>query len=211
MPRKPRVNREQIVDAAIQLINREGLEAFTMAKLGAELGVEAMSLYNHFSNKGELLDEIAEVAVANIKVPQDYEDWEDFIRNILRSVRQLACEHPNLFPMVLERVPNLLAEAHLIEAYLKLMRSAGFSGEQSIVALQVLAGFTIGYALSEIRGFVFQPGRSGLNARELSPKSFPEIRALAPYFESVDRSAEFEAGLDLVLASLRMELEKYAR
>jgi AcrR family transcriptional regulator len=210
MPRRARISRERIVEAAIGLADREGMGALTMAKVGAELGVEAMSLYNHFPSKGALLDGIADALVASVEVPEGHESWEDFLRKSLRSVRRLALEHPDLFPLVLDRAPDLLAEARLIEAYLGLMRTAGFSGEQAMVALQVLSNFTIGYALSEIRGFALEPGRSGLSARDLSPGEFPEIRAMASYFESVDRSVEFEAGLNLALTGLRMNRDERA-
>ncbi|MCA1716927.1 MAG: TetR/AcrR family transcriptional regulator C-terminal domain-containing protein [Actinobacteria bacterium] len=211
MPRRARISREQIVAAAIGLADREGIGALTMAKVGAELGVEAMSLYNHFPNKGALLDGIAEALVAGIGMPEGHEDWEDFLKEALRSVRRLAREHPGLFPLVLDRAPDLLAEARLIEAYLGLQREAGFSGEQAMVAFQVLSSFAIGYALSEIRGFALQPGRSRLSARELPPGEFPEIQAMASYFESVDRTAEFEAGLDLVLAGLKADRDERNR
>ena len=203
MPRRARISREGIVGAAIGLVGREGMGAFTMARVGRELGVEAMSLYNHFSSKDALLDEIAETLVGEVRLPGEAEGWEDFLRRAARSVRQLAHEHPALFPVVLDRVPNLAAEARLIEAYLRMMRRAGFGGSEAMGAFQALSSFAIGYALSEIRGFAPQPGRAELAPGELPPEEFPGISATAQGFEDIDRDAEFDFCVSLILNGLR--------
>ena len=94
-------------------------------------------------------------------------------------MRRLAREHPALFPVAPDRAPNVPAEARLIEAYLRMMRRAGFGGGEAMGAFQALSSFAIGYALSEIRGFALQPGRSELAPGELSPEEFPEISRTA--------------------------------
>ena len=203
MPRRARISRERIVEAAIGLVDREGMGAFTMARVGEELGVEAMSLYNHFPSKDALLDGVAEALLGEVGLPGETVRWEDFLREAARSVRRLAREHPALFPVVLERVPNLLAEARLIEAYLGMMRRVGFGGGEAMGAFQALSSFAIGYALSEIRGFALEPGRSRLAPSELPPEEFPEISRTARYLEDVDRDTEFDFCVGLVLKGLR--------
>ncbi|MGH3105757.1 MAG: TetR/AcrR family transcriptional regulator, partial [Rubrobacteraceae bacterium] len=65
-----------------------------MRKLGAELGVEAMSLYNHVPNKGALLDGMVEVLLGELEIPLRNQDWEERIREGYRAFRRLAHEHP---------------------------------------------------------------------------------------------------------------------
>ena len=191
------------MEAAIGLVDREGMGALTMARVGGEVGVEAMSLYNHFPSKGALLDGVAEALVGEVGLPGEAQGWEDFLREAARSVRRIAREHPALFPVVLERVPNLLAKARLIEAYLRMMREAGFGEDEAMGAFQALSGLAIGYALSEIRGFALEPGRSELTPRGLPSGEFPEISRAAWYLEGVDRDAEFDFCVGLVLKGLR--------
>jgi AcrR family transcriptional regulator len=207
MPRRPKVSVEQIVVAAIRLADREGAGALTMDRIGAELGVAAMSLYNHVANKEALLDAIAEAMLREIAVPPAA-DWETLVREGFRSVRRVAHRHRALFPLVLDRVPHLLGEARLIEQFLEVMCAAGFDVRTALGAFRVLSNFTIGYALAEARGFALEPGRSGLDAAALPAEVFPQLARLAPHLGESDRDADFEFGLELILTGLRAELRQ---
>jgi len=72
-----------------------------MRKLGADLGVEAMSLYNHVPNKSALLDGMVEVLLGGLRIPPKDEDWEGRIRGAYRYLRMLARQHPNVFPLLI--------------------------------------------------------------------------------------------------------------
>ncbi|HEX7171401.1 MAG TPA: TetR family transcriptional regulator, partial [Candidatus Limnocylindria bacterium] len=71
------LSRHRVLQAAMSLADREGLGALTMRRLGAELGVEAMSLYKHVSDKDDILDGIVDLVVAAIEVPGDGADWRE--------------------------------------------------------------------------------------------------------------------------------------
>ena len=73
--RRP-LSRRRVLEAAVRFADREGLEALSMRRLGAELGVEAMSLYNHVPNKDALLDGMVEVLLGELEVPPEKGDWE---------------------------------------------------------------------------------------------------------------------------------------
>ena len=79
MPRTP-LTRERVLRAAIDLADREGLDALSMRKLAKAVGVEAMSLYNHVANKDDLLDGIIDLVVAEIYVPGADGDWRTELR-----------------------------------------------------------------------------------------------------------------------------------
>jgi AcrR family transcriptional regulator len=65
-----------VLEAAIRLADEGGIESLTMRKLARALGVEAMSLYNHVANKGDLVDGIVDLAVSEIDLPSTATDWE---------------------------------------------------------------------------------------------------------------------------------------
>lgn len=201
--KKKRLSRAGILAAAVGVVDGEGLSSLTMRRLGAELGVEAMSIYNHVPNKDALLDGMVEVILEELEIPVGEEEWEERIRVGYRRFRELAHRHPNVFPLLVSRPPKSPDGLWLFEAFLRTMRVAGFDPETAFRAFRVLTNYTFGYAMAEIRGFALEPGGGAANP---PAEDFPEISRLAPEIESVDHDAEFEFGLDLILTGLKENL-----
>jgi len=200
--RRP-LSRRRILEAAVRFVDREGLEALSMRKLGSELGVEAMSLYNHVPNKGALLDGMVEVLLGELEVPPEDEGWERRIREAYRAFRRLAHEHPNVFPLLVTRPPDTMDGIWLVEEFLKTLREAGFDPETALYAFRALSSYASGYAMAEIRGFAMEPAGARLGAVALSEDDFPNIHELEAPLRNVDHDAEFEFGLDLILTGLK--------
>jgi TetR/AcrR family transcriptional regulator, tetracycline repressor protein len=198
-----RLSRRRVLEAAVRFADREGLGSLTMRRLGAELGVEAMSLYNHVPNKGALLDGMVEVLLGEVEIPPRSKEWEERVRDGYRAFRRLAHEHPNVFPLLVERPPETMDGVWLVEEFLQTLREAGFGAEEALHAFRSLSSYTFGYAMAEIRGFALEPEGSRLGARALSPEECPNLCELGPRLERVDHDAEFEFGLDLLLSGLR--------
>ena len=200
------LNRERILKAAVRFVDREGLEALSMRKLGAELGVEAMSLYNHVPNKSALLDGMVEVLLGELRVPPANHGWEERVRDGYRAFRRLAHEHPNVFPLFVTRPPNTMDGVWLVEEFMAALRSVGFDALTALHAFRVLSSYTVGYAMSEIRGFAMEPDGARSGARDLPSDRFPSISEIKPHLRSIDHDAEFEFGLDLILSGLKERL-----
>lgn len=203
--RRP-LDRRRILEAAVRYVDSEGLEALSMRKLGAELGVEAMSLYNHVPNKGALLDGMVEVLLGELEIPSEDEGWERRVRGAYRAFRRLAHEHPNVFPLLVVRPPDTMDGVWLVEEFLKTLRGAGFDPETALYAFRALSSYASGYAMAEIRGFAMEPAGTRLSALKLPPDDFPHIHELDDRLETVDHDAEFEFGLGLILAGLKEKL-----
>ena len=203
--RRP-LSRRRILEAAVRFVDREGLEALSMRKLGGELGVEAMSLYNHVPNKDALLDGMVEVLLGGLKIPPEKEGWERRVREAYRAFRRLAREHPNVFPLLIVRPPDTMDGVWLVEEFLKTLRGAGFDPETALYAFRALSSYASGYAMAEIRGFAMEPAGPRLGALRLPPDDFPHIHELGTRLERVDHDAEFAFGLDLILAGLKEKL-----
>jgi AcrR family transcriptional regulator len=200
-----------VLEAALRLVDAEGLEALTMRRLGRELGVEAMSLYRHVPSKEALLDGIVELIVLEIEVPTAGEGrWQDSLRHVVRSYRRAAHAHPHAFPLVTTRPLNTPEALRRLDANFELLRQAGFDEQTAIVAFRTLAGYTRGFALEEVTGRALgaQPVGSAerLDPRTLPADEFPRISELAPLLVDPDRDAEFERGVDLILAGLEAVL-----
>ena len=203
--RRP-LSRRRILEAAVRFVDREGLEALSMRKLGSELGVEAMSLYNHVPNKDALLDGMVEVLLGELEVPPEDEGWERRVREGYRALRRLANEHPNVFPLLVTRPPDTMDGVWLVEEFLKTLRGAGFDLETALYAFRALSSYASGYAMAEIRGFAMEPAGARLGAVALSPDEYPHIHELDAPLREVDHDAEFEFGLDVILAGLKERL-----
>src|SRR5215204_5912010 len=180
------LSRRRVLEEAVRFVDREGLEALTMRKLGAELGVEAMSLYNHVPNKGALLDGMVEVLLGELDIPPEEAGWERRVREAYRAFRRLAHEHPNVFPLLVVRPPDTMDGIWLVEEFLKTLRGAGFAPETSLHAFRTLSSYASGYAMAEIRGFAMEPAGGRLGASRLPGDEFPHIHELGDRLRMVD-------------------------
>ena len=203
--RRP-LSRRRVLEAAVGFADREGLDALSMRKLGADLGVEAMSLYNHVPNKDALLDGMVEVLLGELEVPPEEAGWEERVRDAYRGFRRLARSHPNVFPLLVLRPPDTMDGVWLVEEFLKTMREAGFDAPTALYAFRTLSAYATGYAMAEIRGFAMEPGGGRDGAAALPSEQFPNIAEIGEKLGGVDREAEFEFGLDLILGGLREKL-----
>ena len=88
------LSRERVLRAAVDLADESGIEALSMRKLGQELGVEAMSLYNHVANKEEILDGMADLIMSEIEPPLPDADWKSALRERALSAREVLVRHP---------------------------------------------------------------------------------------------------------------------
>ena len=204
------LSRRRILEAAVRLVDREGLAALSMRKLGQELGVEAMSLYRHVPNKAALLDGIAETVVGEAEIPPaDAGDWAERARAMNRAYRRLAHAHPNVFPLIALRPLNTPAALRPIEAALEIFCGAGFDEQTALHAFRTLASYASGYALDEIRAFSADDADEDarLDIRRLPPEEFPRLVALAPYRYQWGEE-EYEFGLEVILTGLRARLEQ---
>jgi hypothetical protein len=139
-------------------------------------------------------------------VPPEDEGWERRVREAYRAFRRLAHEHPNVFPLLIIRPPDTMDGIWLVEEFLKTLREAGFDPQTALYAFRALSSYASGYAMSEIRGFAMEPTGARAGAATLPVNDFPHIHELDARLREVDHDAEFEFGLDLILAGLKERL-----
>ena len=92
-PRAP-LTRERILRAAIELADEAGVEALSMRRLGRRLGVEAMSLYNHVTDRDDILGGMVELVAIDFEVPTGAPDWRTSIRSSARSAHEVLLPAP---------------------------------------------------------------------------------------------------------------------
>jgi AcrR family transcriptional regulator len=198
----------RVLQTAVDLADRKGLDALTMRRLGGELGVEAMSLYKHVANKDGILDGIVELVVAEIEIPSDGADWKEAMRRRAISARQVLCRHSWAIGLLEARGSTGPAVRRYLDAILGNLRSAGFSIENAVHAFWVLDCYVYGQVIQET-SMPFSRSDEMTESAEpvLEQSTTNEYRHLVEIEERALRSEysfdrEFEFGLDLILDAL---------
>lgn len=210
-PAREPLTRERILSGALALIDREGLAALSMRKLGAELGVEAMSLYNHVPNKDALLEGVAEKMLGEIELPPiEGRDWQSATRTACRSFREVLLAHPNAIPLIAGK-PDLSPEGFQpIELSLGMLKQAGFEPAEMYMAHWLIVGYTVGHVTFQIASPLGDPDSAAAEVarrRELlSPDEFPHLLEVLPYAAECDWDKAFLFGLDTILEGLEKRL-----
>ncbi|HEV3460480.1 MAG TPA: TetR/AcrR family transcriptional regulator C-terminal domain-containing protein [Candidatus Dormibacteraeota bacterium] len=204
--RRAALTRERILQAAISLADRDGIESLSMRKLGQELGVEAMSLYNHVRNKVDMLDGMVDEVFSEIVLPAGGTDWRTAMRERAISARQALLRHPWAIGLMESRATPGPATLRHHDAVLGSLRKAGFSVDLTAHAYSILDGYIYGFTLTELTlpfpksGGVAEMAGSMLEG--FRPGEYPYLaemavdRAMKPGYNYGD---EFEYGLDLIL------------
>ncbi len=207
-----KITRDVVLAAALELIDRDGVDGLSMRRLARVLGRDPMILYRHAPNKAALLDGVAETVLAQLKVDPADPDWAAQLRAVARGYRALALAHPKVVPLLVTRPlatplglrpPGTLRP---LEDILALLTRAGFSGTDALHIYRALFGFLHGHVLDELQELIENPDETDdllrLGLHRLPIREFPLLRSLAPALASYDGAAELERGLDILLTGL---------
>lgn len=205
---RPPLNTERVLRAAVHLADREGLEALTMRRLGAELGVEAMSLYKHVANKEAILDGIVELVIGEIEIPSAGSDWKEAMRRRAISAREVLSRHSWAIGLMEARGSMGPTTLRYVDAILTNLRSAGFSIENAAHAFSLLDSYVYGHVIQETSWPINTPEEATESTRSILDQTttgeYPHLAEIAEHALRFEFSfdSEFEFGLDLILDAL---------
>ncbi|WP_432843503.1 TetR/AcrR family transcriptional regulator [Dactylosporangium sp. CA-092794] len=178
LPRKPGrpplLHRDDILAAAVAVIDAEGLEALTMRRLGAALGVAAMSLYRHFPNRDAVLSGV----VARLTTSTSYavrDAWAVSLRSFAVAYRRMLLDHPRAVALLATHPIDAGTGLGLVAPLFEQFAAEGIDQEHAITVVQSVAVFTLGHVLAQVGGE-------------------PPDPATAPFYD-----AWFDAGLTAML------------
>ena len=208
-PRVP-LSRARIVDAALLLIDTEGLEALSMRKLGAALGVEAMSLYNHVRNKDDLLGAISdhlstEVLAEFERTADAAATWQDRARAMAHAYWNLARARPRAFALVSERPIDSMNGMQMLARCLEIFTDAGLSFADATTAFHVSASWMMGTIAQELGLLHKLAEAGGLGVTDV-PESLVRIVDFRDACIAQSPEARFADGLEIVLAGIETRL-----
>lgn len=216
-PRAP-LSRQQVLRGAAGYVDEHGLDALSMHKLGAALGVKGMSLYRHVTDKDDLLDGIVEQLWTEIPLQPADGDWRVAVRGLAEALRGLVHRHPHAAPLLTSRQTFQERPVRIAHNVLTVMREGGVPEPCAVALLRTVFPYGIGYALAELsipQTCADTPDDSTDDIARirqmtglLSPQAPDDlVRTALLLCDDCDLSEQFDIGLDLMIRGLDAYLE----
>jgi AcrR family transcriptional regulator len=213
---RPPLTRERVIETALRVMDQAGLEAVTMRRIGRELGVEAMSLYNHVEDKDDILGGVTEIAMREFRFPEPSGDWMTDARAMAHEWRRLLMLHPPLCQLLAERHKPLegLAAFRAMDAALGTLRAAGLSDRQAAQAFNALGSYILGFVLME-QGLMLGQDEEHARLHEQALRGVRDaglanVADCLPHFAECSSDEQFEFGLGLTLRGIEAAARTFA-
>jgi AcrR family transcriptional regulator len=190
------LSHDAIAEAALRLIDSDGLEAFSTRKLGRALGCEAMALYWYYPSKDALLDAIVDRLMAGVAATvagSRSSEWIGVLRAVAHAYRGIAHDHPRAFPLLATRRFASEGTYAFLEQLFELARAQGIADRVTARFYRVVSSYCNGFALNEL---ATPRGPQGLRKR------FATAAAVSEWLEPEHLDEIFNFGLELQLAAL---------
>ncbi|MCA0156306.1 TetR/AcrR family transcriptional regulator [Tsukamurella sp. M9C] len=206
----PRLSRAAVVEAALALIDRDGVAEVGMRAIARYLSVDAKSLYNHVRDKDDLLDAVTEHLLRSIVVHVPTGDLGADLAGVARAFRTAAQAHPRAATLVLTRQVQSVAALAPTQSILDVLLSAGFAPAEAVHLMRSLLASLIGTLLREFEAAptfgmtdaeAIERRRAGLAACGL-----PAVESVAPDLARFDADAEFEYMIGLSISAVEARL-----
>jgi AcrR family transcriptional regulator len=196
------LNRERIVDAALALIERDGLEAFSTRNLGRELGCEAMSIYHFFPSKQHLVDALVDRAIGSLEFPDERLPAARRMRAVSLAYREMAHRYAKLFPIIAVHRLNTETGVRVIDKLLRIAKEATGDDELAARYFRTLGYYLMGAGLDETAGYAKGPSAAEPVSSEFIERECPQLARSARFFQRAQWDATFALGLEAMLAGL---------
>ena len=205
--RREPISRDGIVEAALRLLGRDGLDALSMRRVADELGTGAASLYWHVGSKDGLLDLVFDRVIGEQQIPDpDPEHWKEQLKEVARSQREASIRHPYIVRISIGRIPMGPNALRYSERVLAILRAGGVPPRLAVQGQLLLISAVNGFTLDETAPD--QAGRQ--DAAELArdylaslpAARFPHLVELADEYTVADADGRFELLLDIFIDGL---------
>jgi AcrR family transcriptional regulator len=202
MARPATIDREDVLEAALRLLDAEGPEALTMRRLASELGVSAMAPYRHVASRDELLMVLVDRLAARVVYPPRPRDPKGAILVLWSAIYDSLAEHPWV-PEVLARrrmmAPSVLGAIEEIHAAL---RAAGLSIEAAVRAYRLMWNFTLGSLLVRAGASFDGPSRQRELRGAPDAERYPMLAAAAATWTAADDRDTYREDIEALIDSL---------
>ena len=202
------LSRDRIMITALQLIEEQGLEDFSLRKLAQALQCEAMSLYHHFPSKAQLLDALVDSVLGEMTFAPVTETPVERMRFAARAYRGLALRHPRFFQYLALHRTDTDVGIRFLHSILDILFAAGLDAETSARLFRAFGYYLTGAALDETGGYAKGPSAENPVPDEVILRDYPHVARVGAYFKPEHFEATFELGLEIFLAGMAAEIAR---
>src|SRR3569623_2570109 len=205
---KEPLSSERIELAALELIEAEGMAAFSSRKLAAKLGYEAMSIYHYFPSKGHLMDALVNRSVATelTVIAPGQGPWRALLEHTAREWRAMALKHPGLFPYLANHRFNTPTALAFLNGVISVLTNIGLDHERAVRCFRAVGYYLNGAMMDETAGYSRGPSTVEPVPMDLMERDFPAVVAAGRWFAEPEREKTFEVGLRLLLDGIEREI-----
>jgi AcrR family transcriptional regulator len=204
---RERLTRERVIDAALEVMDSEGLEAVSMRRVAREVGVEAMSLYNHVLDKDDLLAGIQQRIFSEFAFEAVGDDPFGNGVRVAHAWRDLMRAHPALIEIMTEKhqAPISVEALRPMEKALKVLRNMGVPDADMMQVFHAFGGYIQGFVMMESQLAFAERDPEHFNEMldQLSSEELPTVAAAMPFMVDCDLDQQFDFGLELMLQGLK--------
>ena len=202
------VTAEAVIDAALVVIDEEGLDALTMRRLAHDLGVEPVTIYRQLPNKDAILAGVAEKLWREMAPPEgsappppEPSDWREQVRGMWLALNALMQRHPNAIPIIARGGAYSPSAGEGTVGMLGVFRDAGLSPQEAAELLHILSACVVGFGFATLWGRQVAAAQEAAAAAGQPAPPPPDAGDLADYVEAIRRwdPAQFATAVDIVL------------
>jgi len=174
---RPGLTRERILQTALRMADRDGLDAVTLRQVAAELRVHVTSLYNHVYDRDDIIDGLGELLVSEAELPTGDVDWEEWVRAMSKGLRRVAKAHPGAFAALYRRTARGPHADSAAQAGIAAFEKAGFSPADAFHAIRATSLAILGLAADELARAQVSGAGLRTDAADLTSERFAQVRA----------------------------------
>jgi AcrR family transcriptional regulator len=201
--KRGRVTVDDVVAAAVDIVDRDGVDALTIRRVAEACGLSPMGVYRHVRDKDDLLDRVVDAVVGpGLRDLEASGSWDQQVAELYRYLRRLFLDHPGVAVLCVLRPTPVLGVARFYARILAALAEGGFTGTEAVHVFDTLLMFMFGSVLWEIPRTTTDP-RERLVAVALGDEAATQVIERANELRQRDPTEYFEAGLDTILDGLR--------
>jgi AcrR family transcriptional regulator len=205
--RRQPLSRDAIIEAAVRVLDREGVDALTVRRLGEELGTGSATLYWHVANKNELVELVYDHVVGDVKLPEPTTSrWQAQLEDVAWQLYRIMLQHNDLARLSIGRIPVGPKMLGVIEWSLGLLRGAGVP-DRAAAYFGDIFGRYLDASVLEVTAQGGPPVEQIISYfAGLPAEQFPNITALNETMFAADNDERFQFGLDLLMRGLETQI-----
>ncbi len=190
-----------IIRAAIELVDKSGMENLSMRRLAAVFGVKPMALYYYFKDKEALIHAMINDVLSECDLRMK-DNWEDSLWSFCSSLRAVARKHPAVFLAAMVYDKTVVADFAIAEAFLNALCAGGLEPGSAVRGYHTLLTFVTGFAVDEISGLLYTFAGEQEAFDALPSGAFPLVQDYRRILASADPDEGFEFGLSMLIGGI---------